>query len=65
MKSVMSSGSSVNICGGSYSEAAYNVPVVADTPHTSDSVVVSFQTNIKTDPCTKSLGIDNVAVYVK
>jgi hypothetical protein len=65
MKSVRSGPTSINICGGSYGEAAFNVPVIAEIAHDDFSLNLSFETNIERDPCDVSFGIDNVAVYVK
>ena len=46
MRSVTSSKNSMNICGGDANEAAFNVPVLADTKHEGAEVKISFQTNI-------------------
>ena len=64
-KSVTANPSSVNICGGDFKEAAFNVAVMADTYHSDDDLKLEFATSLSGDPCLKSLGIDNVAVYVK
>jgi hypothetical protein len=42
LKSVSSSPSSIDFCGGNYKEAAFNVPIVAETLHEESSVVISF-----------------------
>lgn len=57
----------INICGGDHDESAFNVPVYIETPHKEESIKIGFRTSIKEgeDPCTKSLGIDNVEVYIK
>ena len=65
MKSVKASEHAVDLCGGNFKEAAYNVPVIIDTVHKQETVKISFKTNIKDDPCEKSLGIDNVEIYIK
>eukprot|EP00347_Sterkiella_histriomuscorum_P019078 403343040 len=66
MKTVKASEYGVDLCGNnSFKEAAFNVPVIIDTNHAGDKVKVTFKTNIKGDACEKSLGIDNVEIYVK
>ena len=59
--------SAPNLCGGPYKEAAYNVPVIIDTMHNRASIKISFGTTIAAteSPCDKSLGIDNVEIYIK
>lgn len=65
MKSVRASNTGVNICGGTSTEAAFNVPVVAETADDNSNLVVTFQSTLEGDPCLKSLGIDNVSIYVR
>ncbi|CDW73184.1 UNKNOWN [Stylonychia lemnae] len=65
MKSVRASENSVDLCGGNFKEAAFNVPVIIDTVHSLDTMKLTFKANLGNDPCEKSLGIDNVEVYVK
>ncbi len=65
LRSISSSEHSIDVCGGSFKEAAFNVPVILETPHSGDFMKIAFKTNINDDPCVKSLGIDNVEIYVK
>ena len=68
MKSVTAQPNSVSMCGvPDYKEAAFNVPVLFEATPSSDSLVLTFSTSFPTgtDPCSKSLGIDNVIVYIK
>ena len=65
LRSMTASENSVDVCGGAFKEAGFNIPVVIETIHQGPSAKVSFSTNIRDDPCVKSLGIDNVEIYVK
>ena len=38
MKTLKSSAQGVNICGGNYNEAAFNVPVIVEVPHNDESL---------------------------
>jgi hypothetical protein len=63
LKSVTKTPDSIDLCGGTdFKEAAYNVPVLFEVPHTASSLKLSFKTTLApgTDPCLSSLGIDNV-----
>lgn len=42
MKTVAASPYSVDLCGGGYKEAAFNVPVIVETSHSDSTVKVSF-----------------------
>ena len=53
------------MCGGDYTEIAFNVPVIAEAFHSKPTLKLSFKTTLKDkDPCEASLGIDNVALYI-
>lgn len=66
LKTVSASPHSVDICGNkSFKEAAFNVPVIVDTLHSASQIKVAFKANISGDPCDRSLGIDNVEIYIK
>lgn len=55
---------SINICGATYGEGRFAVPIDVYIPHTADSIKVTFGTTVDQDPCDQSWGISNLQVYV-
>jgi len=55
---------SINICGATYGEGRFAVPIEVYIPHTSDSITVTFGSTVDQDPCDQSWGISNLSVYI-
>jgi len=55
---------SINICGATYGEGKFSVPIDVYQPHTANSVTVTFGSTADQDPCDQSWGISNIGIYV-
>jgi len=55
---------SINICGATYGEGRFGVPIDYYLPHTSDSITVTFGSTADQDPAEQSWGISNLSIYV-
>jgi hypothetical protein len=55
---------SINICGATYGEGRFAVPIDVFIPHTADSVKLTFGSTVDQDPCDQSWGISNVNILV-
>jgi hypothetical protein len=54
----------INVAGNESPERKFGTPVDVIVPHTSNSVLLAFGSNLDQDACDESFGIDDVAVHV-
>lgn len=57
--------SAINMCGGRYGEAKFQVPIDVSIPHTSDTLTLTFGTTLDQDPCDESWGISKLQLLVR
>lgn len=57
--------SSINLCGGHYGEAKFQVPIDVTIPHSLDTLTLTFGSTLDQDPCDESWGVSRLQLLVR
>ena len=60
-----SSNKGINMCGNSVKESKFGVPIDIMETHSSTKLELKFGSELSTDPCLGSFGVDDIEIFVR